>query len=41
MLEEYYQNQGREWERYAWIKGRVIAGPAQQVADLLRPFVFR
>lgn len=41
MLEEYYQNQGREWERYAWIKGRVIAGPAQQVSDLLRPFVFR
>jgi glutamate-ammonia-ligase adenylyltransferase len=41
MLEEYYQNQGREWERYAWIKGRVIAGPAQQVSDLLRPFIFR
>ena len=41
MLEEYYQNQGREWERYAWIKGRVIAGPAKEVADLLRPFVFR
>ena len=41
MLEEYYQNQGREWERYAWIKGRVIAGPARHVSDLLRPFVFR
>lgn len=41
MLEEYYQNQGREWERYAWIKGRVIAGPGQAVADLLRPFVYR
>jgi glutamate-ammonia-ligase adenylyltransferase len=41
MLEEYYQNQGREWERYAWIKGRVIAGPAQELADMLRPFVFR
>lgn len=23
-LEDYYQNSGREWERYAWIKGRVI-----------------
>jgi [glutamine synthetase] adenylyltransferase / [glutamine synthetase]-adenylyl-L-tyrosine phosphorylase len=23
-LEEYYQNNGREWERYAWIKGRVV-----------------
>lgn len=41
MLEEYYQNQGREWERYAWIKGRVVAGPEKEVADLLRPFVFR
>ncbi|HEY8118063.1 MAG TPA: bifunctional [glutamate--ammonia ligase]-adenylyl-L-tyrosine phosphorylase/[glutamate--ammonia-ligase] adenylyltransferase [Methylophilaceae bacterium] len=41
MLEEYYQNQGREWERYAWIKGRVIAGPGRNLADLLRPFVFR
>jgi glutamate-ammonia-ligase adenylyltransferase len=40
-LEEYYQNQGREWERYAWIKGRVIAGPEQVLADLLRPFVYR
>ena len=41
MLEEYYQNQGREWERYAWIKGAVIAGPSQTLADLLRPFVYR
>lgn len=41
MLEEYYQTQGREWERYAWIKGRVIAGEAKQLADLLRPFVYR
>ncbi len=41
MLEEYYQNQGREWERYAWIKGRVIAGPGESLAQLLRPFVFR
>lgn len=41
MLEEYYQNQGREWERYAWIKGRVIAGPGEHLANLLRPFVFR
>ncbi len=41
MLEEYYQTQGREWERYAWIKGRVIAGPEKELQDLLRPFVFR
>jgi len=24
MLEDYYQKYGREWERYAWVKGRVI-----------------
>jgi glutamate-ammonia-ligase adenylyltransferase len=41
MLEEYYQNQGREWERYAWIKGRVVAGPEHNLIKLLRPFVFR
>ena len=41
LLEEYYQNQGREWERYAWIKGRVIAGPGENLAKLLRPFIFR
>jgi [glutamine synthetase] adenylyltransferase / [glutamine synthetase]-adenylyl-L-tyrosine phosphorylase len=41
MLEEYYQNQGREWERYAWIKGRVIAGPEAKLVELLKPFVFR
>jgi len=41
MLEEYYQNQGREWERYAWIKGRVIAGLSKNMDKLLRPFIFR
>lgn len=41
MLEEYYQHHGREWERYAWIKGRVIAGPDKNLYTLLRPFVFR
>jgi [glutamine synthetase] adenylyltransferase / [glutamine synthetase]-adenylyl-L-tyrosine phosphorylase len=41
MMEEYYQNMGREWERYAWIKGRVIAGPEEKLGKLLKPFVFR
>jgi glutamate-ammonia-ligase adenylyltransferase len=41
MLEDYYQKLGREWERYAWIKGRVIAGPAESLSKLLRPFVYR
>ena len=44
-LEEYLLTQGREWERYAWIKARVIAPPeSPQIAELeqlARPFVFR
>ena len=44
-LEEYLLTQGREWERYAWIKARVIS-PAEhpQVAELMQlvqPFMFR
>jgi [glutamine synthetase] adenylyltransferase / [glutamine synthetase]-adenylyl-L-tyrosine phosphorylase len=40
-LEDYYQNSGREWERYAWIKGRVIVGLQANIHALLRPFIFR
>lgn len=40
-MEDYYQNYGREWERYAWIKGRVVAGPSQALTQVLKPFVFR
>ena len=44
-LEEYLLSQGREWERYAWIKARVIS-PAEnpQIAELMQlvqPFMFR
>ncbi len=39
-LEYYYQNNGREWERYAWIKGREVTG-GDLVSKLLKPFVFR
>ena len=44
-LEEYLVSQGREWERYAWIKARVVS-PAEhpQIAELFKlaqPFVFR
>lgn len=39
-LESYYQNNGREWERYAWIKGREITG-GDTVTTLLKPFVYR
>ena len=42
MLENYFITQGREWERYAWIKARVVCGDrAQELSDLARPFVFR
>ncbi|MCU0754355.1 MAG: bifunctional [glutamate--ammonia ligase]-adenylyl-L-tyrosine phosphorylase/[glutamate--ammonia-ligase] adenylyltransferase [Xanthomonadales bacterium] len=43
-MEQYYQREGRDWERYAWIKGRVLTGsPAEaaQLHALMRPFVFR
>jgi glutamate-ammonia-ligase adenylyltransferase len=40
-LEEYYQNIGREWERYAWIKGRVVFGSQDAITQLLKPFIFR
>ncbi|HEY0635858.1 MAG TPA: bifunctional [glutamate--ammonia ligase]-adenylyl-L-tyrosine phosphorylase/[glutamate--ammonia-ligase] adenylyltransferase [Gammaproteobacteria bacterium] len=43
-MEDYYQVHGREWERYAMIKARVVAGDPQRGAELmklLRPFVFR
>ncbi|ENU31011.1 glutamate-ammonia-ligase adenylyltransferase [Acinetobacter sp. CIP-A165] len=42
-LEKYLSQHGREWERYAWIKARVITG-GKEGADLMamaRPFVFR
>ena len=45
-LEDYYQNNGREWERYAWIKGRAICPKPSVVSQgsvdkLLKPFIFR
>jgi glutamate-ammonia-ligase adenylyltransferase len=47
-LEEYFQVQGREWERFAWLKSRVVA-PAASIEDgsaaalraVVLPFVFR
>jgi len=52
MLEEYLVRDGREWERFAWAKARVISGPvladpaafARQVAQLdavVQPFIYR
>jgi glutamate-ammonia-ligase adenylyltransferase len=52
MLEQYFFDQGREWERFAWLKGRVVAdsGLAGEdarrrdealLAEIVEPFVFR
>lgn len=44
-LEDYYQEQGRDWERYAMIKARVMGRESftqyQELRQMLRPFVFR
>ncbi|HEC15072.1 MAG TPA: bifunctional [glutamate--ammonia ligase]-adenylyl-L-tyrosine phosphorylase/[glutamate--ammonia-ligase] adenylyltransferase [Sedimenticola sp.] len=43
-LEDYYQTQAREWERYAMIKARVVAGDRQagkRLMAMLKPFVYR
>jgi [glutamine synthetase] adenylyltransferase / [glutamine synthetase]-adenylyl-L-tyrosine phosphorylase len=41
-LETYFITQGREWERYAWIKARSLTGTlAADLDKVVRPFVFR
>ena len=43
-MEQYYQREGRDWERYAWIKARVVAGDVaagKRLIASLRPFVYR
>ena len=43
-LESYYLEQGRDWERFALIKGRFITGTDEQrerLHAILKPFVFR
>ena len=43
-MENYYQSQAREWERYAMVKARVIAGDREagrELMEMLRPFVYR
>ncbi len=48
MLEEYLQAHGREWERFAWLKSRVVAprasvasGRALALKSLVTAFVYR
>ena len=42
-LEKYLSQHGREWERYAWIKARIITGGQEgnELLQMTRPFVFR
>ena len=43
-MEQYFQREGRDWERYAWIKARPVAGDTAagaRLLDALRPFVYR
>jgi len=41
-LEHYFVTQGREWERYAWIKARALTGAlGEALGRTVRPFVFR
>ncbi len=48
MLDEYLQSHGREWERFAWLKSRVVAplasvrnGRALALRSLVTSFVYR
>ncbi len=44
MVEQYLIVQGREWERYAWVKARAVTGLPGDVAELgaiVQPFVYR
>ena len=43
-MEDYYQSYGRDWERFAFVRARVVAGDVEAGLDLLarlRPFVYR
>jgi len=43
-LEDYLQQHGRDWERYAWVKARAITGTeayAEAFDAIVRPFVYR
>jgi glutamate-ammonia-ligase adenylyltransferase len=43
-MEDYYQEQGRDWERYAMLKASILNSPCpytQQLSDILQPFIYR
>src|SRR3546814_12527098 len=42
-MEQYFQREGRDWERYAWQKARPVAGDIAEGEDFLvalRPFIY-
>ena len=43
-MDQYFQREGRDWERYAWLKARAVAGDTaagEAWLETLRPFVYR
>ncbi len=43
-MDQYFQREGRDWERYAWLKARAVAGDiaaGERWLESLRPFVYR
>ena len=43
-MDGYFQREGRDWERYAWLKARTVAGDVaagEAWLETLRPFVYR
>ena len=40
-LESYFVAHARPWERYAWMKARVVAGDDAVLRELVEPFVYR
>ncbi|MDR6992975.1 bifunctional [glutamate--ammonia ligase]-adenylyl-L-tyrosine phosphorylase/[glutamate--ammonia-ligase] adenylyltransferase [Luteimonas sp. 3794] len=43
-MEQYFQHEGRDWERYAWQKARPVAGDieaGERFLTQLRPFIYR
>ena len=40
-LESYFESHGLDWERYAWLKARVVVGPEDALDKIVSPFVYR
>ena len=43
-MEDYYQEQGRDWERYAMLKASILNSPCtytRELSDILQPFIYR